>query len=147
MSKDKRIQTTKAPLDIVQELLVSPEDMLNFLTAGAVELYALGVTEDICQPDVFRNAMHPLALAWNVEDEQTEHALAAVTEQCKAIAEDEDYDPEKSAFKEPSHKKILAIFATLTDTIVWLDSREDRLRIAELIYFLKDFWDIEGSLA
>ena len=144
MQKEKQIRVTRVPQDIIQQLLVSPEEMLSFLVEGAVELYFLGVTEEINQPDVFRNAMRPLAVAWCVEEELVKKALAVVTEKCKAI--DESENTEETSSKVPGNKRILAIFATLTDTIVWLERREDRLRIAELLYFLKDFWDIEGSL-
>jgi len=144
MKKDNCKQMNRAPQDIVREPLISLEEMLDYLTEGAIELYALGFIEDLSQPDVFRNAMQPLAIVWGDEDGLVEKAMATVHEKCIALGDSGISAVDSKVF---GRERILAIFITLTDTIVWLDSREDRLRIAELIYFLKDFWDIEGSLA
>ena len=130
--------------------LKDTDEMLTFLTAGAIEFYALGLAESEDETEPFRAAIRPLASAHNVPTDVVEQTLATLHEACAEVASSgENYQqmtaPEVNGiriFKPIDGREIVEVFATLVDAMVRFDSRADREIIAELMWHLKGIWDI-----
>ena len=138
----KNENSAKDTLDTAPKTLIPPQALLDIIAKLAVENYALGMFE-IDETDVFRPAIKPIAKAWELPEHAAEHTLRAIRVSCVGIDEGTH---ERDAFPELSGKQILAVFAALTESLVRLDSREDRRAVAELMGFLKDYWAISDSL-
>lgn len=143
-------RVTAEPMDIIQQALMCPAELLDWLTVSAVRLYYLGVRGDSDEPEVFTKAMPLIAAAWGLEDGEAEAALDTVARQREAaLLSDQDDTAEfilhvdaGKMEQNPSTKEIFSVLLTLTDTMVWLPEQDDRQAIAKLIYYLKDFWAI-----
>lgn len=126
------------PIDIIQQLLLSPEELLKRLTDGSAELYALGFTDG--EPDVFTNAIPPVAKVWEIDSIIVENAIEALTQQRDLYDDPDNSDTFQHGILNGKEK--LALLFTLIDSLVWLDNKEDRKVVSQLIYFLKDYWAI-----
>ncbi|MDL2274302.1 hypothetical protein LJC34_07175 [Oscillospiraceae bacterium OttesenSCG-928-G22] len=145
-----RNRLTEEPMGIIQQALMCPIELLDWLAVSAVRLYYLGVRGDSDEPEVFIKAMPLIAAVWSLEDGEVEAALDTVARQREAaLLSDRDesaefvlqVDAEKMEHN-PSGKEIISVLLTLTDTMVWLAEQDDRQAIAKLIYYLKDFWAV-----
>ena len=134
---------------------VRPEELLQQLIIGAVEQYALGVTECIYQPDAFRTAIPPLAKAWDLSAEVVDAALEVFTERCRVI---DELDTSGIAggtitvynvplLHDPTGEEMLGIFTALGETLVRLTEAGDKAELEALLSFLRDYWDIDGTTA
>lgn len=133
---------TRKPGDNIQEMLVVPQDLVGHIAALAIENYALG-TFELDENDVFRAAIEPIAKVWVLDALCVESTLGEIQNACEMLNRDDD---EPTDFKDFSGSLMLRILATLTDTIVYLDELSDRQAIANLVYFLKDYWAIEDNI-
>jgi len=147
-----RTKVTKSPVDTILETAMCPAEMLMWLTAGAIELYALGAEPGDTGPEIFINAMRPVALTGYLEDGELEEALGRVAAQREATLkhkEGEEYPlmmDERWLFRDIQGKEIVSIIGTLIETMVSLPEKDDREAVASLIYFLKDYWAIGECL-
>ena len=140
------------PDEIIQQALMCPTELMVWLTAGAIELYALGAEAEDKGPEIFINAMRPVAEAWSLVDGELEEAQAKVAAQREATLkhqEGEEYPlmmDEIWLFRDVQGKEIVSVIGTLIDTMVWLPEKDDRDAVASLIYFLKGYWAIGECL-
>jgi len=147
-----RTKVTKSPIDTILETAMCPAEMLMWLTAGAIELYALGAEPGDTGPEIFINAMRPVALTGYLEDGELEEAQAKVAAQREASLkhkEGEEYPlmiAESWLFRDIQGPEIVSVIGTLIETMVWVPDQADRKAVAYLIYYLKDYWVIGECL-
>jgi hypothetical protein len=124
-----------------RKTLLEPKKLLDIVVQNAIENYASG-TFELYDEDVFRPTLTPIVKAWELPDYYGEHARLSVQIECERMEEhyDEYVSPELHG------EQIISILATLTETIVRLDDGTDRLAVASLMDFLKDFWAVADNL-
>ena len=154
MKENEMNHEAQALMEQVREQLpMMPEELLERLLHSAVELYALGAKADSGEPQVFSQAMTPIATAWNLDKSLAEQSEATILAQREAVLECERSGGEfrlvmdgEKLFCDPSGKEILAMTSVLIQTMVWLERQEERQTILELLKFLRTFWGIEDFL-
>ena len=134
--------------------IVSADELVKKMTIAAVEVYILGAEAGENEVCVFKNSIPLIKKAWELTDGQAAEALALIEKQYEAVrnadkdgGELESVLDEKLLLDTPSGKEILAVLWALIETAVRLDQREDRQMIADLIGYLKDFWNLEEHIA
>jgi hypothetical protein len=129
---------------------VTADELISKMTIAAVEVYILGGEADDSEVGAFKNAIPLIEKAWELTDRQSDEALALIGKQHEAVqAADKDSErdiesvlDEKLLLDTPSGYEILAVIWGLIETAVRIDQREDREKIAYLINYLRDYWDL-----
>lgn len=133
---------------------ISADELIKKMTIAAVEVYIIGGEADESEVGAFKEAIPLIEKAWELTDGQADEALALIKKQHEAVenasenSEDmESVLDEKLLLDTPIGGEILAVLWALTETAVRLDRREDREKIAGLISYLKDYWDLAEHIS
>lgn len=144
--------TKEKTTDTIQKSCMNPAELMQLLTAYAVELFALGVDADADMPKAISNAMHPIAAAWGLKKEIADDAVRTVDAQRRVTINHKAGDEyplvidDDRVFHVPDGKEILSVTGILIESMVRLEQREEQQAIAQLISYLKDYWGIEDFL-
>ena len=131
---------------------VTADELIKKMTIAAVEVYILGAEADESEVGAFKEAIPLIEKAWELKDGQAADALTLIERQHEAVenasaSDMESVLDEKLLLDTPSGNEIIAVLYALIETTVRLDRREDREKIAGLISYLKDFWDLAEHIA
>ena len=133
---------------------VTADELISKMTIAAVEVYIIGGEADEGEVGAFKDAIPLIEKAWSLTDGQAAEAIALIEKQHEAVraADKDSADIEsvldaKLLLDTPSGYEILAVIWGLIETAVRLDQREEREKIADLINYLRDFWDLAEHIS
>ena len=129
------------PLEVT-EILIPQRDFVDLIVKLAIENHARGAFE-ISATNTFKTAVKLFADVWNMHGAVGEHAQLSIDIECDRV---DNGGGDYVHVPRPKRAQMLGIFATLVETIVQLDERNDRRAIANLMYFLKEYWSLADEL-
>jgi hypothetical protein len=124
------------PMDIIQEILLHPQELVDLIANIAIENHARKAYVLTC-PEVFEMAIDAIAKLWDLPEGNAEIAILRIKTTCA------DLDNDSGGYY---RLKMLAIFATLSETVVLLNWYAERRVVGNLTYFLKEYWSLADEL-
>jgi len=123
-------------------------NLIAKLSIAAVELFSLGAEDDSGEIIIIRDIIPLIAKVWALPDETATKAVAYIEQNLAAGNNTDGGRPKVSVLLgEHSGDEMVSLIWSLLETLVRVDSLYDRELIAEMITYIKDFWDIEGRIA
>ena len=130
------------PMDIIQEILLHPQELVDLIANIAIENHARKAYVLTC-PEVFEMAIDAIAKLWDLPEGNAEIAILRIKKSCADLDDDcGGYYP----VPRPNRLKMLAIFATLNETVVLLNWYAERRAVGNFTYFLKEYWSLADEL-
>ena len=130
------------PMDIIQEILLHPQELVDLIANVAIENHARKAYVLTC-PEMFEMAIDAIAKLWDLSEGNAEIAILRIKTTCAELDNDcGGYYP----VPRPNRLKMLAIFATLSETVVLLNWYSERRAVGNFTYFLKEYWSLADEL-
>ena len=126
---------------------ITVDELIKKMTIAAIEVYILGAELDESEVNTFMDAIPLIEKAWELTDNQAGEALILfdilheTVSQADASKMESALD-EKFLMDTRSGDEMHSVLNALNETAEKLDGVEEREKLATLIRYLKDFWNL-----